>query len=509
MYNRKVVSRLFLVAVFLVTLAGFNIIKAAEVNASSNFRVIGYITWANLDDKWEAGKTLDSEPSLKYCTHIIGPAVITTSTSNPVIKAEYGSLSIFTEIAEAAHARGIKALAYVYGLTTDLATIIKNGKLNVLATSIRNLVINYGLDGVELDFESLNTVDQKSTGALIDALYTLLQPSGKIISTVGMAGKSSPDLTVAEAAKVEWIDVMCYDMSVGGYKHATYTDTVNVMNKWLGKTSNTNFGFPASKLIMGIPFYGYNSDKSQQYDYDTIVDTLNPTADQDTGIISGKSVWWSGINTTKSKVSWAVENNLGGIMAFAIGYDKLNNNRSLLLNAYNKINNTSTVPSTTTTTTTPTTTTTTTTSQSSFGYQSTGANNNGAVNYMFFGSGTPSSSSKAKSITVYVGSYKSGAKVKCALYNASTLALVGTTEEKTITATGTLTLNFASQPSVVAGTKYLIVWWNGGASFQGRYNSGASSTTGGYKAVTYGTWPSKLESINYQPAYYSLYCTLN
>jgi hypothetical protein len=127
---------------------------------------------------------------------------------------------------------------------------------------------------------------------------------------------------------------------------------------------------------------------------------------------------------------------------------------------------------------------------------------------MFFGSGTPSANGLAKSITVYVGSYNTGAKVKCALYNASTLSLVGSTEEKTITSTGPLKLNFTTPPSLTTGTKYLIVWWNGGASFQGPYDSSSIRGTGGYTAMTYGTWPSTLISPKYQPNYYSIYCTM-
>jgi hypothetical protein len=147
--------------------------------------------------------------------------------------------------------------------------------------------------------------------------------------------------------------------------------------------------------------------------------------------------------------------------------------------------------------------------QSNFGYGSTGVYNNGDANCMFFGSDIPSSNGVATSITVYVASYGANAKVKCALYNASTLALVGTTEEKTIIKTGPLTLNFTNAPPVKAGTKYLIVWWSNGVYFAGRYDMGAPNNTGGYEYATYGNWPGTLAVPNYQPAYYSVYCTYN
>jgi len=164
-------------------------------------------------------------------------------------------------------------------------------------------------------------------GLLIDELYSQLNPLGKTISVVG-SYYSEPDFTLDESEKVEYIDVLTYDLwgfdsqDPEGYPHSSYNDAVQVMQQWL------DWGFSSSKLIMGIPFYG-RSTTQKAYHYSRIVNTLNPTDDQNTGTISGETVWWNGIDTTKEKVEWAIQK-AGGVMAFAIGYDKLNDPKSLL-----------------------------------------------------------------------------------------------------------------------------------------------------------------------------------
>ena len=300
----------------------------------TNFKIVGAITWANLDTTWgiigSNNTTLPSEPSLKYLTDLVGPAIVPTSVNDGTIKAMYGTnLGVFTDVVNAAHSNGVKAMPYLYMLSTDLAILIGKGQLNTLVNSITNLINTYNLDGIELDVESPVNVDQTSLDALIDALYNVLHPLGKLLTTVGMAGKSSPDLNLSEESKVDWIDVMCYDMN-GSYEDALYTDTVTVMQKWLA------WGFSASKLNMGVPFYGYDTAMNG-YDYDVIVNDLSPTPNQDTGIINGLPVWWSGIDTTKQKVTWAMDNGLGGIMCFAVGYDKLNTSYSLLKATYDEL----------------------------------------------------------------------------------------------------------------------------------------------------------------------------
>jgi hypothetical protein len=144
-----------------------------------------------------------------------------------------------------------------------------------------------------------------------------------------------------------------------------------------------------------------------------------------------------------------------------------------------------------------------------FGYTTIGANENAGLNYMFMGKAAPTSNGTVTSISVYISTAYTGNAVKCALYNASTLALVATTEEKNIsTAPAWFTFNVNGNPSVTSGTNYWIVFWSGGtAAAKLRYDTGAPYGTAGYKAQTYGSYPDPLGTPNLQPSYYSIYAS--
>jgi chitinase len=341
-YKSKLIGILLVGIIVVLTFTDFIHIQALNgVQLSGvdklNQSIIGYITWGNLDNIWNGGATLATEPSLNYLTHMIGPAVVPTSTSNPVLKGMYGNLSIFNTIVNAGHSKGIKVFPYLYGEMPMLDAIIKAGTLSVLVNSTVSLVTTYNLDGIVLDIESPNKVNQANMRTLIDTLYPLLNPLGKSIRVAGMTGKPSPDIGLTTAQEVDAIEVMCYDMSGhpdqtnGNFPHSSFTDTITAMKKWI------KMGFPKNKLIMGIPIYG-KDEALTEYPYSEIIEILNPTPDQDYGYIGAQYVWWNGINTTKAKVDWALQNGLGGVMIFAVGYDKLNDGRSLLKTIYDEFN---------------------------------------------------------------------------------------------------------------------------------------------------------------------------
>ncbi len=290
----------------------------------------GYITWGNLSNVWDNGAALASEPSLDYLTHIVGPAVVPASVSNPTLEGMYGDMSVFTDVVNAAYSKGIKISPYLYAEMSTITSIIDAGTLPILVTSITNLITQYDLDGIELDIE--RRTSQSAMGSLIDALYSVLNPMGKSITIAAQYGGITdvpPDVSLATAQKLDFIDVMCYDMndrpdqSPPGFPHSTYTDSIGAMQMWI------DAGYPKSKLVMGIPFYG-KDEKGDIYEYRDIVDRLNPAPSQDYGVIGGNYVWWNGIDTTKIKADWVLQNGLGGVMIFAVGYDKLNDSRSLL-----------------------------------------------------------------------------------------------------------------------------------------------------------------------------------
>ncbi len=82
---------------------------------------------------------------------------------------------------------------------------------------------------------------------------------------------------------------------------------------------------PASKVVLGVPFYGRPSWAS----YDEIL-TANPEAYKtDISMINGIQAHYNGIPTIQKKAAWA-KANLGGIMIWELTQDTVIKQKSLL-----------------------------------------------------------------------------------------------------------------------------------------------------------------------------------
>jgi chitinase len=166
----------------------------------------------------------------------------------------------------AAHAAGRKALLCVGGANTANAfRLALQADSNKLVSSIVTMMQERGYDGVDVDWEPVSKDDSEMFGSFVGALRAALdQVSPRPLLTAAVMADSSQTLVVrAVVAHFDQINLMTYDMS----------------NTWLGATWHNaplfgGFGgnavsidqvvsaftasnIPASKLGIGVPFYGY------------------------------------------------------------------------------------------------------------------------------------------------------------------------------------------------------------------------------------------------------------
>jgi len=115
----------------------------------------------------------------------------------------------------------------------------------------------------------------------------------------------------------------------------------------------------------------------------------------------------------------------------------------------------------------------------------------------------------ANSITCSVGGGEGTAAFKYAIYNHDTLVLVGTTAASTIAkfaAKAWRTLSFASPPTLVAGTAYILVAWSD-SNAPIIYYAAGDANQGHYDADTYAAnFPDPL-APTHDNNKYSIYCT--
>ena len=200
-------------------------------------------------------------------TTINGINVVSPSFASLV---EGGKGKLFVNIGEEgkkyinwAHNNGYKVWPMIsnnsYKETTSV--MLNDYKLREeLINNIVNLVIEYNLDGINIDFEYMNMSDKDMFSRFIIELAPRLKEIGKVLSVDVTAPDGSEDWSMCyDRNKIgqvaDYIIFMAYDQNgISSPKEGTTAgaDWVEVnIKKFIG----TQEDVPAEKLILGMPFY--------------------------------------------------------------------------------------------------------------------------------------------------------------------------------------------------------------------------------------------------------------
>jgi len=161
-----------------------------------------------------------------------------------------------------AHQAGAKVVASLGGAVIPLCggdwTQLAAADLRLkLVASIVEMVGRYDLDGIDIDLEGelMTSIDGAGNYTpLVSALAAALHARSKVltVATGSYPGGMVPDSSLSF---FDVIGVMSYDQvgptwGAPGAEHSTYAQAEKDLALWLGK------GVPASKLALGMPFYG-------------------------------------------------------------------------------------------------------------------------------------------------------------------------------------------------------------------------------------------------------------
>ncbi|WP_199513779.1 glycosyl hydrolase family 18 protein [Nucisporomicrobium flavum] len=175
--------------------------------------------------------------------------------------------------------------------------------------TVMGVVGQYNLDGIDIDWEY---PDPGTSGnnytALMQQLGNALHAQGKLLTAAVVSeGGTANGVQPAVFNAVDWLNIMAYD---GGSPHANYDWSIASVNFWKGR------GLPASKAVLGVPFYSRPGYKT----YAEIV-AVNPAfANQDCATINGVNECYNGLPTIRRKTQWAMAN-AGGIMNWELSQD--------------------------------------------------------------------------------------------------------------------------------------------------------------------------------------------
>jgi len=161
-----------------------------------------------------------------------------------------------------AHRSGAKVIASLGGAVVppcggDWAQLLQPQTRSKLVANLIDMVDRYGLDGLDVDLEGELMMRIDSAGdytPFVHALATALHARSKILTaaTGSYPGGMVPDASLPD---FDLIGIMSYDQvgptwGTAGGEHSTYAQALADLALWIRK------GVPASRLALGVPFYG-------------------------------------------------------------------------------------------------------------------------------------------------------------------------------------------------------------------------------------------------------------
>jgi chitinase len=265
------------------------------MNASTS-RVVGYFpTWTGSIDSIQYSKL----------THI-NYAFVLPTTSGGLTGVPMSGNTRLQGLVQRAHAAGVKVLISVGGWNNgdDSGFVGMAASSTARSTFVNNvitLIDNYGLDGVDIDWEypDPNTSEATNYATLMSQLSTAMHDRGKLLTAAVVAkdwyGAGIPSSVFGY---VDYLVLMAYDRTT--QPHSTYAYADSSITYWAGR------GLPQGKTVLGVPFYGSNTSGTQM-SYRSIVaaDANAPSTDYSNGF------YYNGISTMQQKTGLALQRATG------------------------------------------------------------------------------------------------------------------------------------------------------------------------------------------------------
>lgn len=146
----------------------------------------------------------------------------------------------------------------VVDVNSPFQTIADNATARgTLGDQLLSYCQTYNLDGIDMDYEpgGLSQTQRDNYELLLNSIHTKLSAHGYKLSAAVQASATQQGQQVIEQNHLDDIDqynLMDYDLEPGAAAPIgdANNDATAYVNQWL------TYGVPASKLVMGMPFYG-------------------------------------------------------------------------------------------------------------------------------------------------------------------------------------------------------------------------------------------------------------
>jgi chitinase len=322
---------------------------------------------------WEQSVMPASSIDFTAVTHIIHFSVVPNSDGS--LNSSVNSITSpnSSDIVTHAHAAGKKVLICVGGASsqTGFQGATTSANRGAFITNLVNFVSARGYDGIDIDWEPLDPSDANQYTNFVNGLRTALNViSPRQLLTAAIASPPTPPTLIATVqSQFDQINLMTYDLSGpypgwvtwfnapiydGGYRFPSTGGLVPSADGMVN--SVTNAGVPPGKLGIGIAFYGWiwsggagtstggaalprqswtTAPATTQQSYNTIISTYYQSnlyhwdsaaqaaylGIDNTGASNDKFISYDDQRTCQSKVSYARNHRLGGVMIWELAQD--------------------------------------------------------------------------------------------------------------------------------------------------------------------------------------------
>jgi GH18 family chitinase len=172
------------------------------------------------------------------------------------------------------------------------------------ARELRELVDEFRLDGVDVDWEYPEAAVATSYTALIRDVHAALSPDTQLTAAVGPDERSTGGITQDVLPLLSFVAIMAYDAD--SVEHAPLWLAESALDHWRNKGASTD------KLVLGVPLYS----RPAFLPFWEIVQRDPSNADRDE--LRGES--YNGRRTIIAKTRLAMER-ASGVMAWELGQD--------------------------------------------------------------------------------------------------------------------------------------------------------------------------------------------
>eukprot|EP01061_Rhynchopus_euleeides_P015421 TRINITY_DN26332_c0_g1_i1.p1 TRINITY_DN26332_c0_g1~~TRINITY_DN26332_c0_g1_i1.p1 ORF type:complete len:386 (+),score=107.45 TRINITY_DN26332_c0_g1_i1:34-1158(+) len=223
----------------------------------------------------------------------------------------------FAKVAKAAGAKRVLLSVGGGGRSDNFDAVSRSASARKkLAGRLLQLCREYGLDGIDIDWEIPQTPQQKKQLALLlQDVRAALSPDGLLL-TVALHYWDIPSPEVVAA--VDRIHFMTYDFVQQPGGHASFKASKQAIEALLAQ------GIPAAKVVMGVPAYARSKSDvrtlSELHDIAKLGDDVN----------KHKGFYFNGRNQVQKKARWALEKGLGGVFIWELGQDSLEPEKGIL-----------------------------------------------------------------------------------------------------------------------------------------------------------------------------------